>query len=359
MDTNTNIEISQISNHFFLPFKKKRENKKIYENKIVVYDFFSVNEANICDKIKGIPYYSSNYNVLNDYDYIKIAEINEKKMIELNILKNINDKNNDKINKYLIFKYNYDNCIDFNDFLYRLNNPKLLIHNLLDSFSYLLVSLIKLNNNNICFFNLSNENIVFRGDKPLLRNFKYSIQISKLNESYICNLIESMDNYIYKPLEIHVLYYIIKNNLDTLNDVVIEQISENYTDSLSVLSLFSQNYIDSFKKECILFLKKYVNMSKTLMIANILEYNDKWDIYSLSVLYLHIFGNISRCFSLKGTFISKFVIVLCKNIHPEPSKRESLEATREIFDNLFNDFSNWSFVNQMSGKKINKLFELL
>jgi hypothetical protein len=357
---NTNIEISQISNHFSFKFKKKRENKKKNENRIVVYDFFSVNEAHICDKIKEFPYFSNNFNVLNDYDYIKIAEVNEKKMIELNIydISDINNINNN-INQYLIFKYNYDNCIEFNDFLYNLHNPKILIHNLLESFSYLLVSLMKLNGNNICFFNLSNENIVFRGDKPLLINFKYSLQISKLNESYICKIIEKMNNYTYKPLEVHVLYYIIKNNLDTLNDAIIEQISDNYTSNLSVLSLFSQNYIDSFKKECLLFLKKYVNMSKTLIIANILEYNDKWDVYSLSVLYLHIFGNISRFFSLKGTFISKLIVVLCKNIHPEPLKRESLESTIEIFGNLFNDFSNWSFVNQMSGKKINKLFELL
>lgn len=355
---NTNIEINQISNHFSFQLKKKRETKKIYENRIVVYDFFSVNEANICDKIKEIPYYSNNYNILNDYDYIKLAEVNEKQMIELNIL-DISDNNRDNINKYLLFKYYYDNCIEFNDFLYNLDNPKILIHNLLESFSYLLVSLMKLNENNICFFNLSNENIVFIEDKPFLRNFKYSLQISKLNESYICRIIELMDNYTYKPLEIHVLYYIIKNNLETLNDTIIYQISDNYTENLSVLSLFSQNYIDSFKKECILFLKKYVNMSKTLIIANILEYNDKWDIYSLSVLYLHIFGNISRFFSLKGTFISKLVVILCKNIHPEPSKRESLETTKEKFDSLFNDFSNWTFVNQMSCKEISKLFELL
>jgi hypothetical protein len=358
---NTNIEISQISNHFFFHLKKQRENKKIFENKIVVYDFFSVNEANICDKIKEIPYYSNNYNILNDYDYIELAEVNDKKIIELNInnLSDIDKNNINKFNQYLLFKYNYDKCIPFNDFLYNLRNPKILILNLLESFSYLLVSLIKLNENNICFFNLSNENIIFKEDKPIIQDFRYSLQVSKLNESYICKIIEKMNNYTYKPLEIHVLYYIIKNNLDTLNDAIVEQICNNYTDNLSILELFSQNYIDSFKKECMLFLKKYVNMSKTLIIANILEYNDKWDVYSLSILYLHIFGTISRFFSLKETFISKLIVVLCKNIHPEPLKRESLEGTREIFENLLNNCSNWSFVNQMSGKKINKLFELL
>jgi hypothetical protein len=53
------------------------------------------------------------------------------------------------------------------------------------------------------------------------------------------------------------------------------------------------------------------------------------------------------------------VVVLCKNILPEPSKRESLETTKEIFGSLFNDFSNWTFIDQMSCKEINKLFELL
>lgn len=351
----TNIDITLLSNHFSFQSKQKSENKIIYENKIVVYDFYSVNESNICDRIKELPYYSCHFNILNDYDYIKISEINDKNFItDINI-----NKSNSDIKKYLIFKYNYNNCIEFNDFLYNSNNSKILIYNLVESFSYLLVGLIKLNNNNICFFNLSNKNIVFSGDKPLLIDFKYSIQTSKLNERYICKLIEIMDNYTYKPLEIHVLYYIIKNNLDTLNNEVIEEISNNYINNLSILSLFSQNYIDSFKKECMIFLKKFVNVSKPLIIANILEYNDKWDIYSLSVLYLHIFGNISRFFSLKGTFISKIIIILCKNIHPEPLKRESLEATRDIFDNLFNDCLDWTFVNKMSDNKIKQLFEIL
>jgi tetratricopeptide (TPR) repeat protein len=204
---NTNIEISQISNHFFFHLKKQRENKKIFENKIVVYDFFSVNEANICDKIKEIPYYSNNYNILNDYDYIELAQVNDKKIIELNInnLSDIDKNNINKFNQYLLFKYNYDKCIPFNDFLYNLRNPKILILNLLESFSYLLVSLIKLNENNICFFNLSNENIIFKGDKPIIRDFRYSLQVSKLNESYICKIIEKMNNYTYKPLEIQPL----------------------------------------------------------------------------------------------------------------------------------------------------------
>ena len=67
-------------------------------------------------------------------------------------------------------------------------------------------SLIELNKNNICFFNLSPQNIVFNldcGEKPILNNFQLSLQISHLNQSYITNIINKTDDYTYKPLEIN------------------------------------------------------------------------------------------------------------------------------------------------------------
>ena len=76
-------------------------------------------------------------------------------------------------------------------------------------------------------------------------------------------------------------------------------------------------------------------MSKIDIIADILKYTEKWDIYSLSVLYLHIFGNISRFFSLKSTFMNKMTIELSKNIHPEPSKRNNLQTLYENYEKIF------------------------
>ena len=126
----------------------------------------------------------------------------------------------------MIFKYKNENYAPFNDFLFNLPNPKLFIFHVIESFSYILKSLIELNNNNICFFNLSPQNIVFNldcGEKPILKNFQLSLQISSCNNSYITNVINKLEDYTYKPLEIHVLFYLIKNDFQTISYSLIEE----------------------------------------------------------------------------------------------------------------------------------------
>jgi len=348
-----NIDVNLINNQIF---KKKQfcndtDNDKS-ESKIVLYDFFSINEINISKIILNMPYNMNYYNTLTNYDFIDISKIDE------NMIENIDLYEN---NKYIIFNYNNKKYVDFQDFLFKLPNIKQFILNVLDSYSFLLNSLIRLSDENICFFELSTDNIVFSiHDKPFLKNFQNSLLISNLNESYIKNIIKNIDNYTYKPLEIHVLFYLIMNNEETLSLSLIESICSNYVKNMNILSLFSQNYKDSYEKICIETLKKYINNPKTAIITDILQYNDYWDNYSISILYLHIVGNITRFFSLKGTFLNKFTILLTKNIHPNPLKRETLEETIKNYNKLFyEDTDEWSFINDISSKKLKNLYEFL
>ena len=350
---NTNINIKHINRHFFSNsdnIKKKQEEK----TKIIKYCFYSLNELNICKKIKKIQYYINNFLVIEDYDNINISQLNDTYIDKINI-------SNDS--KYLIFTYKNENLIDFNDFLYNLITPKQFIFHLIQSFQYLLDSLIVLNENNICFFNLSPKNIVFNldnGEKPILSSFEFSLQISKLNEDYLSNIIKNLDDqYIYKPFEVHILFYLIKNNIDTISYSFIEEVCEIFVDNLSILHLFPEKYKKSYKNTCVSFLKKYINKPKTYIISDILKYYDKWDMYSISVLYIHIFGSFLQIFSLKGSFISKIVIELSKNIHPDPSKRLNLNDFREKYNILFDNETNWDFSYKLPSNKMTELYEVL
>ena len=351
---NTNIEITNINKHFFSDNERNNEEiSKKYNTKLINYCFYSINEANISDNIKNIPYYSNNYLIVEDYDFVNINQLNENYIEKLNI-------SDDK--KYLIFKYKNNRLVDFNDFLTNLTSPKLFIFTIIESFSYLLDNLIKLNSKNICFLNLSPQNIVFNldcGEKPIIRNFQLSLQVSKLNVSYITNIIKKIEDYTHKPLEVHVLFYLIKNDISYISYSFIEEISEVFINKLSILSLFSEKYKESYKQSCIDSLKKYINMSKNDIITDILEYNDKWDVYSLSLIYLHIFGNVSRVFSLKQNFISKITLELSKNLNPEPSKRSSLEKLYENYNKLLNHEKDWSFVEKLSSNKMPRLLDIL
>ena len=355
MNKKINIDLSLINNHFFLDDNnnENEDNVKKYKTKITNYSFYSINEAHISDVIKKLKYYSNKYDVIDDYDYVNVSQLSEKYIDQLKLSNN---------EKYLIFKYKNEKFVSFKEFLFNLPTPKLFIYNVIESFSYILNSLIVLNKNNICFFNLSPQNIVFNldcGEKPILRNFQLSLRASRLDERYITKIINKETDYTYKPLECHVLFYLIRNNLQTISHSLIEDICEFFVKKLDVLNFFSEKYKESYKNSCILTLKKYINKPKNIIINDILEKNDKWDVFSLSVLYLHLFHNISRVFSLKNGFINKIVLELSKNIHPNSDLRHSLEYLQDSLSKLFNNENDWSYIIKLSFDDMPKLFDIL
>ena len=97
--------------------------------------------------------------------------------------------------------------------------------------------------------------------------------------------------------------------------------------------------------------------SKSEIIEDILERNYTWDIYSLSIIYLHIFGNFSRIFSLNKTIINEIIKELCINIHPNPNNRGNLDKLQETFEKFYN--VDWSFVKNLPCNKMYLLFNEL
>ena len=93
----TNIEISNINKNFNINKKKHLENDEYdenesdneyyenrnYETKIVDYNVYSTNEINISNKIRTIPYYSTYYSILQDYNFINIRK---QKLLRINLL---------------------------------------------------------------------------------------------------------------------------------------------------------------------------------------------------------------------------------------------------------------------------------
>jgi hypothetical protein len=168
-----------------------------------------------------------------------------------------------------------------------------------------------------------------------------------------------MEDFSNMPLEIHVIFYLIKNNENTLSYSIISDICDNFVKNMRVLSIFSKIYRDNFKISCIETLKKYINIPKKDIIDNILSFSSTWDNYGLSVLFLEIVGNMSKIFSLKDNFITKFSILLSKNINPIPSKREELNETLNKYNKLFIEYPDWSFINSISDEKMELLMEKL
>jgi hypothetical protein len=343
------IEISQMK------FQKKEKMKPVFlsKTKIELYQFHLMNEIKISKIINKIPYYANNFEIIINYSLIQIGEMSEKVLQKHeNVL---TTQNNDKC---LLIEYNSEiPNSNFDLFLFYLPTPKLIIYHSLNSYYHILNSFIQLNENRICFFDLSTENIDFNTHyNPLLKNFKNSLLLDNLNESYIEKIVSKVKDFTLKPIEIHLLFYLVINK-ETLNHDLIETICERYT-SIEVLSFFSQEYQETYKSACKTFLTKYLGMSKSQIIENILTYHNTWDNYSLSMLYLYVLGNISRVFILKGTIMNKITILLSKNIHPDPVKRENLTDTKKKIDKLYDECIDWSFVNKISQEKMEKLYDI-
>jgi hypothetical protein len=352
---NINIDVSRMNN-FFLINQTEHESNSINKknrHKIVNYTNYMINEIKICEKIKKIMYYSNYFSILQDYEPLNISLLNEDILEKL-------DKPNEI--QYYLFEYNDKNNLDFIDFLYNSQNIKKLIFDIINSFKHILKGLSLLNENNLCFFDLRPQKILYLEnyrEKPVLSDFKLSLNINKLNYEYISNLLNKIEDFTYLPFEIHVLFYFIKNNIVTISYSFIEEFCENYMENLNILRLFSKEYKITYKNECIKILQKYINKPKDQIINDILERNDKWDIYGISILYLQIFGCIFRVFSLKGTFMSKIIIELSKNINPNSEKRMNIETTLEIFNNIIDEQNDWKFINNLDNKKLSILFDEL
>jgi hypothetical protein len=291
---------------------------------------------------------------LTHYSNLKVGQLSQKIIDYYDILDSENSQ------KHILLQYSNNNYITFNTFLFNLPTPSLIISHIIDSYQHLLNSFIELQQNNICYFNFSLKNIVFnKNQKPILKNFDLSLIKEELNPSYLIKILDKINDFTYKPLEIHVIFYLIKNDENTLSYNSVELISKNFVDNMSILKLFSNNYKESYFLSCIDFLKKYINQPRKIIIEDILKYCDTWDNYALSILYLHLFGNVTRVFSLKDNFISKITILLTKNVCPDPFKRESIEKTKKNYELLHEQYTDWNFVKQITNEKIEKLFDIL
>ena len=239
--------------------------------------------------------------------------------------------------------------IPFSTFLLQNKNPKQLLFYLQDSYQHLLKSIQLLQKHHLCYFALSSQTILFESTKPLLIHFDSTIQTNDRNLSNkIMQTIQSLDNFSHQPLEVHVLYFLWKNELSTLSYTQIEEISSHYVKTMPIFSLFSDSDREKYKDRCIETLKLYVNQPQKEIVEKLIPFSPTWDNFALSVLYLYVVEKVIRSYSLKNTFFNGWFSLLIKELDPEPSKRVSIKQTMEQFEHLYEEYPDWSFVKSLT-----------
>jgi len=315
---------------------------------IIKKDFKLINEFNVIKRIKFIDNYFYYYLIPNDQN---ISQLNEPNLFLIKVEKNIT------FGETLLYLFNQ-------------NNLKKLFLFIVNSFKKIFQSVLLLNKSNICYFNISLDNVILICDNNLLlSNFQRSILTSKLNKqqnlqemNYIKNIIFNITDYTYLPIEIHLLFYIFKNNLNKFTSSIIEVIVDKFTENLLIFNCdclyFSQNnnIKIKFKNKCIEYLKEYLNQDDIFnIIYNIFERNKTWDIYGISLIYLEtifmvydMFYNNSNCIhnNIIVNFFDKIIELLFVNIEPNSNNRYTLKYTMNqinyLIDNTFvdNTFDN-------------------
>lgn len=358
MDVNLltkNFFICHGNNYATKPLQKNNENDTKY--KLKRKNNQVTNEIQISVELNKIPCHLTKY----------------ESIIDVRSLTNSNkvpDLFNEDPNNYLLIKYNSilsSNVLYLKDYLQEEKhkwNVRVVISRSLQSYKSILASLLELSNNGITFFDLTPyDNIIFVGDKPILRRFENSILHKQLHEqiceSYMVNLIKNITSFTHKPLEVHLLFYLIINNKKTLDVELSEVVVNHFMENMTTLTLFSQGIQTKYRAECKEFVGSYVGKETSYIVNDVIKYYYTWDNYAVSVIYLHIFGTMLRTLSLSKTFIHDVVSLLYNNISAFPDKRKTIKDTIDIYYRLFYKYDNWGFVDDISEESIMKLHDAL
>ena len=332
---------------------KPQNNKKVV-SKLQIKNDVSENEIKIGKLIMTIPNYILFFYPVISNCPVNIRSIDSKVLLECRSLYSQDNNNNNNTNnnkdKYVLMEIPYAQNKTFYDILVGMfKSKKRIFVGLIETYTYLLDSIIILLNKNIVHFDIKNANILFNQHTslPVIIDFGISINLTDVIKSgkLSFDLIKKIF-YVYSPdyyvwcLEIHVINFLINRVLinretQTLTTTDIKEISSEYVRNNKALDIFSEEFIDNYLLACETYLSTYVGMDKQKTIELLFSFNNTWDNYSLSILYLKTFSLMFPRGFHKNTLILYFSQILLYNIHPDPSKRYSLEKTKHLFNDVF------------------------
>ena len=131
-----------------------------------------------------------------------------------------------------------------------------------------------------------------------------------------------------------LLTFLHMNNLNSISTYNIDIIVSSFIKQNSVLNKVSEAFCKDYQQHCVVVLERYVNMSKALILENILKVWQTWNLFSLSMIYLNIILNISNEGRCKVGFFNKWMKLLLLNMHPDYNKRKSVEDNISLFSKL-------------------------
>jgi hypothetical protein len=329
---------------YFFPTNIKSPNKQLnkrFNNLLVQNSFWVNNELTNIQRLYKIQNYKNHFYIPENTNKIHIAEYQEHhgRITDGDIL-----GNDDSI----LFKFENAQLIYFKDYL--KTSPQEFILRVIDSFETLTQSVCILNDLHIVHNFLKSDTILYdiQHGNLVLCNFRFSIDMRHKNkETYLIHFFSEFDpEYNERPLEIHLLSFMITNKLKSLSinniEFVINSVAKH-----SIIHNFNSTIISEFVSSSMKYFEKYVNKSYEEILHDILKHSNTWDIYALSLMYLDILSSLYNKLTntnKQNKFIILFMKLLVNNLHFHPEKRHSPQITLTYFKIMLESIGPSSYI---------------
>ena len=191
-------------------------------------------------------------------------------------------------------------------------------------------------------------NIVIHDNLPKICSMERSIEYN--NISFI-DVEAFLNNYaptnILMPIEYHILCYMISNSLEGLSSFNMEEVCSDIIGvrGLQSLTMLNTNSLEAYKKQLLHYYRNIVNKPKDEIMNILFQYCDRWNTYSLTVMYIifirDLFKRPNKDLFHTNIFLKSFDALLSKNILSMPDNRLIPEQNILKFNNiLYNLKSN-------------------
>lgn len=305
-------------------------------------DFFANNELNNSKLVSEIPHYKQYFYICETSAELKLTELTNESWY-------LTDKKGSDINSILIKFDDRGKLIYLKTYLKALSSPKKYIYYLVQFYAQLLKTVDLLVEKQIVHNYLKFDSLrVDSASNLLLCNFTYSLNVRSMgsNTEYIKSFFVEYDPaYLEWPLEIHLLCYLLTNKLSSLSLLNIETVLNDVITKNTILRIFGDTFVSSYKEEGLEYFQKYVNLPFNEMIKDIFEQYKSWDNYALSIMYLRILIGIHRNIKIQNKFIILFMKLLVSNIHLNPLKRHSISETTNKWNQLLDTLEPRDYIH--------------
>lgn len=209
---------------------------------------------------------------------------------------------------------------------------------------------VELNKIHIVLLELHPDNIKMKNGYPKIGSIERSI-IYKTNLHTDVNLYFNKyePQNILMPIEYHIICYLECHSLNGLSFCKFEEICDEVilNSGISSLQMIKPKMLNNYNSQIQKYYGHVTNHSKKDIINVLLEQCNRWNTYSLSMLYIIFLRDLFKRPKMnlfeKNLFLKKMYDLLVGNVLSMPNKRHTPEQNMLLFNNILYEITSSDF----------------